>query len=57
MAKHRRAEATPSFGRLCPAMTKNGLFGVSHRLQVLLYILLYFYRLMYTYLAQEGLFV
>src|SRR6202163_2861177 len=24
MAGHRRAEATPSFGRLCPAMTKNG---------------------------------
>src|SRR5260370_19099026 len=23
MAGHRRAEATPSFGRLCPAMTKN----------------------------------
>jgi hypothetical protein len=22
MAGHRRAEATPSFGRLCPAMTK-----------------------------------
>jgi hypothetical protein len=24
MAGHRRAEATPSFGRLCPAMTKKG---------------------------------
>src|SRR5882757_7882749 len=24
MAGHRRAEATPSFGRLCPAMTENG---------------------------------
>ncbi|HYS87435.1 MAG TPA: hypothetical protein VEN78_20895, partial [Bradyrhizobium sp.] len=23
MAGHRRAEATPSFGRLCPAMTEN----------------------------------
>src|SRR5258708_37225346 len=27
---HRRAEATPSFGRLCPAMTSNGSFA--HRL-------------------------
>jgi uncharacterized protein YkwD len=26
MAGHRRAEATPSFGRLCPAMTKTSLF-------------------------------
>jgi hypothetical protein len=28
MAGHRRAEATPSFGRLCPAMT-NHRFGFS----------------------------
>jgi hypothetical protein len=26
MAGHRRAEATPSFGRLCPAMTSYVIF-------------------------------
>src|SRR6185295_47371 len=29
MAGHRRAEATPSFGRLCPAMTKQSIAPLS----------------------------
>ncbi len=28
MAGHRRAEATPSFGRLCPAMTKKRILSI-----------------------------
>jgi hypothetical protein len=29
MAGHRRAEATPSFGRLCPAMTAEVVFAAN----------------------------
>jgi hypothetical protein len=36
MAGHRRAEATPSFGRLCPAMTESDRSTHrSHRLLLL----------------------
>src|SRR5450756_57604 len=31
MAGHRRAEATPSFGRLCPAMTESDFEGAAFR--------------------------
>src|SRR3981189_1039753 len=34
MAGHRRAEATPSFGRLCPAMTKSMMQTVRSKMSL-----------------------